>query len=804
MIVITRPLPEAHEYVKELEALGHETLLAPMLAMRHVDFEAPDLKDYEAVVFTSATGVRFFDVEAKGAAYCVGEHTEAAAREAGFDPVYSAEGTGADLVNYIIEIARTSDFQKPFLHVRGRDAARALDEDLKAEGLLAERLVVYKADFIDELPGGVVQAFEEKRIRGVTFFSKRTLENFLRLAELKGFTESLSSVKALCISQNVLECVRPELWAGTYSAETPDRDGMRALLESKLDQKIGRGHTMSTSNKSGIENATQVIERFGGIRPMAKKMDVAVTTVQGWKKRDVIPGTRREQVLEAAAAHDVDLSDVLEGAEVANQNDKEEEKAAASEQAPQVAQETPKEEPVEKAAPSQIAADPLDRKLAVTEKRAIARSTWINLGLLIIGLGALAVLMWPQKGGDSQNGERLSALEENVDQIQGEVNAVKEKQSFFGTLIPEDLGAQLDSLREQAGQAQEQIGQALEKAQQISDDVLAEDAGNIEQRLTKLEEHVSEITGSPVLAGLLGKFEGMSADVDGQLKLDQTMQELGALVSTLGATEEGSDEPGLWENTLDAARTRSDAMGETFEDVPATDLKAAALLLGMSQFRSSLDRDNEAFEQDLQVLMGLVGEEDVELRAALEKLAPHAESGVLTPSGLSSEFKGLAGDAVVASLTGEDVTLQDRAKARFNELFQVEKDGELLTGTDTQATLAKTESLLDQGDLEGAIAEAETLDGDAAQIMAPWLEQARISALAQRVKDMMGDAMNVKAYGSNKASGGITAGGYRSSSSVNQGSSGLIRNEETGINIYKPSRKLGISDSVKDANPFSQ
>lgn len=35
--------------------------------------------------------------------------------------------------------------------------------------------------------------------------------------------------------------------------------------------------------KKAIQNGAEIIERFGGIRPMAKKIEAAVTTVQGWK-----------------------------------------------------------------------------------------------------------------------------------------------------------------------------------------------------------------------------------------------------------------------------------------------------------------------------------------------------------------------------------------------------------------------------------------------------------------------------------------------------------------------------------------
>ncbi len=45
----------------------------------------------------------------------------------------------------------------------------------------------------------------------------------------------------------------------------------------------------------------QIIDRFGGIRPMATKLAVPVTTVQGWKKRGIVPQARHADILAAAA-----------------------------------------------------------------------------------------------------------------------------------------------------------------------------------------------------------------------------------------------------------------------------------------------------------------------------------------------------------------------------------------------------------------------------------------------------------------------------------------------------------------------
>lgn len=57
-----------------------------------------------------------------------------------------------------------------------------------------------------------------------------------------------------------------------------------------------------------LDNAEQVVAAFGGIRPMAARLGVAATTIQGWKSRGNIPQNRREAVLEAANADGIDLS----------------------------------------------------------------------------------------------------------------------------------------------------------------------------------------------------------------------------------------------------------------------------------------------------------------------------------------------------------------------------------------------------------------------------------------------------------------------------------------------------------------
>lgn len=559
---------------------------------------------------------------------------------------------------------------------------------------------------------------------------------------------------------------------------------------------------MSASQKKEIKNAVKVIERFGGIRPMAKKIDVAVTTVQGWKKRKVIPAGRREEILQAAKTHGIELQDLLGDsglsmpkAGAANQNRDQQagsksgsgsagNESSADEIRPaqQTAQprSTAQRSAESESKNSRKSADTaieitrtLDEKLKEMEYKIVKKNFLINTGvaaILILIAGAFAFYLQPWSTDQQQlaaNDERLAKIENEVQSLNNNVNELQQDQSMLGGLIPENLGEQLSELRNQALETQAMVSQAWSEAETISRDVLANDGRSLQERLTTLEGYLSENGQAPVLTGLLSRFTALQNSVGGQGRLDQAVSELSAIVTSFKGPAEGLDEV-----LLNATR-QSSVLNETFQDVPSQDIKAAALLLGMTQFRQSLNRNNVPFEDDMQLLVRMTGTENPELLAALERLAPHAESGVLTPSGLTEEFKTVTGDAVVASLKGEDVSFSDRVMGRLSELFQVKKDGELVNGTPTQQKLARAETLLEQGKLEEAIKQVESIEGEAAVTVAPWLDQAYATLNAQNVKRYLSDGI-----------AGATLSGGR-----------LYQDPETGINVFKPGSRAGVANS---------
>lgn len=429
--------------------------------------------------------------------------------------------------------------------------------------------------------------------------------------------------------------------------------------------------------------------------------------------------------------------------------------------------------------------------LAKAENRAVTKSTWISI-IIITLIGILAaILLWPQAEGlknqVDQNSENISTLQGSVQSLEEQqAQGQQEQRSMFETFVPEDWQNQINDLRSQAedwqnqaANVQKQLGSAIERAETISGDVMGENAGNMEQRLTKLEAHMRELMGDPDLNQMFTRLQSFQASLPGQEILGSTENQLSALLSQFDGA------PDQLNQYLDAARQESNAMGQTFEGVPQEDMKAAALLFGLNQFRGALNRDNQPFDEDLEILRNLVGQDNPALNDAISRMAPHAQSGVLTVEGLSQEFRGVAGEAVVASLKGEDISIQERAKARMNELFSVEQNGELVTGTETQAKVARTMQFLEADQLDKAIAEAQTLDGDAGAAIAPWLGQAQATMDAQQIKTLIDSTISKETLGNLKR--GIVPGGA--------GQGQLIRDDESGMTVYTPARRLRTQPS---------
>jgi uroporphyrinogen-III synthase len=144
-IWITRAQPGADATAERVRALGHEALIAPLLAVHPIPDVQVDLSGIAALAFTSANGVRAFaDLSAERAlrVFAVGAATAQAARAAGFKLVLSADGDVEALAEGIGQ--RRGELRGYVLHPGAAEPAGDLAGALEKQGVMARSLILYE------------------------------------------------------------------------------------------------------------------------------------------------------------------------------------------------------------------------------------------------------------------------------------------------------------------------------------------------------------------------------------------------------------------------------------------------------------------------------------------------------------------------------------------------------------------------------------------------------------------------------------------------------------------------------------
>ncbi len=233
--LVTRPRTEAGELSDALTARGIEAIIEPMLDIEYRNAPAPDLSGVQAILCTSANGVRAL---ARASAvrmvplFAVGDATAARARAEGFARVESAAGAVADLARLVRE--RLDPAAGRLLHVAGDAVAGDLAGELSAAGFAIERAVLYEARPAAGLTAATACALAAGRVDFALFFSPRTAAVFARLAERAGLVAATSRITAISISAAADAALTPLAFRERHIAERPEQGGLLAALDRLL------------------------------------------------------------------------------------------------------------------------------------------------------------------------------------------------------------------------------------------------------------------------------------------------------------------------------------------------------------------------------------------------------------------------------------------------------------------------------------------------------------------------------------------------------------------------------------------
>jgi uroporphyrinogen-III synthase len=223
-IWVTRTEGEAT--AARLRELGHAPLLAPVLEARALPGEI-DLQGVHALANNNRNGVRMFAGRCGRRdlpAFVVGEGTAAAAREAGFAEIRSADGNVEALV-LLIRQARPG----VVLHPSALEPAQDLARMLALRGVQACSCAVYETAALP-LHAAMMAALEADpaEIDAVLVHSPRGARQVAQLLAAQGGARDL---EAFCISAAAAAPLRELNLRETHVAEFPNEASLLKLLE---------------------------------------------------------------------------------------------------------------------------------------------------------------------------------------------------------------------------------------------------------------------------------------------------------------------------------------------------------------------------------------------------------------------------------------------------------------------------------------------------------------------------------------------------------------------------------------------
>ncbi len=768
-ILVTRPASEAQRFAAQLAGHGIDSVIAPLLTIEPVETPLPPLDAVQALVFTSANGVRAYaarETRRDVPAYAVGEATAAAAREAGFANAISAGSDAEGLAALLVD--RIDPAHGPLLHVAGADQAGDLPGALRARGYEVRQAVLYRAAPAPELPAPARAAIEAGSVAGVALFSPRSAGLFADRAAAAGLAAKLATLDAYCLSRAVAAALEGKAtFRAVRLAARPNAEALIAAIRAAEteERKPMNDEPVSTPNE-----AERIIAAFGGIRPMAKALGIAVGTVQGWKERGAIPLKRMGEIRESAARVGIDLAAAL--AEPPTEPPAAEPAPAAPAEALAAEKVSAGPEPGLRAA--EAAPPPPPRLDAPPPPRPVepGRMRWAMFGA---GFGAAFVAgavvaaslgIGGRSGGETDRQGALDRLQSRINSVTAQLEEQQKRQQAEAAQVQARLN-RIEQAERAIGEQRERLaGLAASAAalaariEKIDTDLKSlaqraaaspEDLKGVREQIDalarRLEALPKEAPGGEALAALsaqlrqagermaalerrLGELAQARPGAESELKsaLDKQAAEGKAALDRLAAEARAQGQKLAGEaeqlrKDLAALQSRVGAIADEVRRAGSAANETGTLLVALGQLRRAV-QEGGAYRPALDAAKALAKERK-EFEAGLAMLGARADQGVPTAAQLRQRFDKLAVSVLRAAAAAKpDADMWDRIWARVSSLVTVRRVGEV-EGEGAAEALSRAEAALSRGDLGEAAKQLNALAGPARAAAEGWLADAR-------------------------------------------------------------------------------
>jgi len=232
-LLITRPIEDAEPLAAALDERGIKTILDPMMTITGVAAPDMDLTGIQALLVTSANGIRAFarcSDERQIPVCTVGDASADTARALGFGAVTSADGDVESLAALVIDALDSNS--GALLHVAGSRVAGDLSGLLQGAGFTVRRAVLYGVKLSAALSPQTIDALDAGTLDGALLYSPRTAAHFIRLVTQAGRADQCRAVRAYCLSQAVADKAGAVAWKEIVVAPEPNQQALLDLISA--------------------------------------------------------------------------------------------------------------------------------------------------------------------------------------------------------------------------------------------------------------------------------------------------------------------------------------------------------------------------------------------------------------------------------------------------------------------------------------------------------------------------------------------------------------------------------------------
>ena len=227
LILNTRPLVYRERVHAAFADLGLPIIDCPVMVPEQISALLPPPDAFDAVIFTSPLGVRFFSSGAPWRTkkvFALGPGTEEAAKNAGFTDITRTGFDAEDMV-YVLDRA---PFKKA-LYVSGEDVTVDIAENLPGR---VQRVTLYRMIARTDLPKDVLDAAQGGKHVFAPLFSKRSAAVLNDILIKAGLNRQTMQMTAVGISPDVV--AGEGAWRESAAAAEPTLEGVAATMRDVI------------------------------------------------------------------------------------------------------------------------------------------------------------------------------------------------------------------------------------------------------------------------------------------------------------------------------------------------------------------------------------------------------------------------------------------------------------------------------------------------------------------------------------------------------------------------------------------